>query len=73
MPESLPAPSICGGGTDSRFFRDKGVPAYGLVPTMLTAEDRKGFHGLDERLSIENLLLGTKIVHDLTLRAAARS
>ena len=72
MPQSLPTPSICAGGTDARFFREKGVPAYGLVPTMLTAEDRKGFHGLDERLAIENLLLGTKIVHDLTLRAAAR-
>jgi len=73
MPASLPTPSISAGGTDARFFREKGVPAYGLVPTMLTAEDRKGFHGLDERLAIENLLLGTKIVHDLTLRAAARS
>jgi acetylornithine deacetylase/succinyl-diaminopimelate desuccinylase-like protein len=72
MPASLPVPTICAGGTDARFFREKGVPAYGLVPTMLTAEDRKGFHGLDERLSVENLLLGTKIVHDLTLRAAAR-
>jgi acetylornithine deacetylase/succinyl-diaminopimelate desuccinylase-like protein len=72
MPESVPAPSICAGGTDARFFRKVGVPAYGLVPTMLTAEDRKGFHGLDERLAIENLLLGTKIIHDLTLRAAAR-
>ena len=48
------------------------MPAYGLVPTMLTAEDRKGFHGLDERLAISNLLLGTRIVHDLTLRSAAR-
>jgi len=72
LPTSLPAPSICAGGTDARFFREKGVPAYGLVPTMLTAEDRKGFHGLDERLAIDNLLLGTKIIHDLTLRAAAR-
>src|SRR4051794_17158567 len=72
LPASVPAPSICGGGTDARFFREKNVPAYGLVPTMLTAEDRKGFHGLDERLTIENLLLGTKIIHDLTLRAAAR-
>src|SRR5215210_5228875 len=70
LPESLPAPSICAGGTDARFFRKVGVPAYGLVPTMLTAEDRKGFHGLDERLAIENLLLGTRIIHDLTLRAA---
>ncbi len=72
MPASLPAPSICAGGTDARFFREKGVPAYGLVPTMLTAEDRKGFHGLNERLAIDNLLLGTRIIHDLTLRAAAR-
>ena len=72
LPTSLPAPSICAGGTDARFFREKGVPAYGLVPTMLTAEDRKGFHGLDERLAIDNLLLGTRIIHDLTLRAAAR-
>ena len=72
LPASIPTPSICAGGTDSRFFRERGVPASGLVPTMLTAEDRKGFHGLDERLSIENLLLGTRILHDLTLRAAAR-
>ena len=40
-------------------------------PGMFTAEDMKGFHGLDERLSIDNLLLGTKIVHDATLRIAA--
>jgi acetylornithine deacetylase/succinyl-diaminopimelate desuccinylase-like protein len=60
------------GGTDSRFFRAKGIPAYGMVPTMLTGEDAKGVHGLNERLSIENLLLGMKIVYDLTLRAAAR-
>ncbi|MCC7367191.1 MAG: M20/M25/M40 family metallo-hydrolase [Chloroflexi bacterium] len=73
MPRSLPVPTICVGGTDARFFREKGVPAYGLVPTMLTAEDRKGFHGLDERLAVENLLLGTRIMLDLTLRAAARA
>src|SRR5688572_28405345 len=72
MPASTPVPSICPGGTDARYFREKGVPAYGLVPTMLTAEDRKGFHGLNERLAVENLLLGCKIIHDLTLRAAAR-
>ena len=42
------------------------------TPSTLMVEVRKGFHGLDERLAIENLLLGTKIVHDLTLRAAAR-
>jgi acetylornithine deacetylase/succinyl-diaminopimelate desuccinylase-like protein len=68
VPEALVTPSICVGGTDSRYFRDRGVPAYGLVPCMLTAEDMKGFHGVDERLSVDNLRLGTQIVFDLTAR-----
>jgi acetylornithine deacetylase/succinyl-diaminopimelate desuccinylase-like protein len=71
LPSAVVTPTICVGGTDARFFRQRGIPSYGLVPGMFTAEDLKGFHGLDERLSIENLLLGTKIVHDATLRIAA--
>jgi acetylornithine deacetylase/succinyl-diaminopimelate desuccinylase-like protein len=72
LPTSLAVPSICVGGTDARFFREKGIPAYGLVPGMFDAEDMKGYHGIDERITTENLLLGTKIIFDLTLRAAAR-
>jgi acetylornithine deacetylase/succinyl-diaminopimelate desuccinylase-like protein len=71
-PETTVAPSICVGGTDARFFRERGVPAYGLVPCLLTADDLKGYHGIDERLSLENLQLGVRIVYDLVLRAAAR-
>ena len=72
LPTALPVPTICVGGTDARFFRQLGIPSYGLVPGMFTGEDMKGYHGIDERLSVENLLLGAKIVYDLTLRAAAR-
>jgi acetylornithine deacetylase/succinyl-diaminopimelate desuccinylase-like protein len=72
LPSALPVPTICVGGTDARFFRQLGIPSYGLVPGMFTGEDMKGYHGIDERLSLENLTLGTKIVFDLTLRAAAR-
>ncbi|MGE3269572.1 MAG: M20/M25/M40 family metallo-hydrolase [Chloroflexota bacterium] len=72
LPSALPVPTICVGGTDARFFRQLGIPSYGLVPGMFTGEDMKGYHGIDERLAVENLLLGTKIVYDLTLRAAAR-
>jgi acetylornithine deacetylase/succinyl-diaminopimelate desuccinylase-like protein len=70
MPHAVVAPAICVGGTDARYFRARGIPAYGLVPGMFTAEDLKGFHGLDERMSIENLKLGTQIIHDATLRVA---
>jgi len=71
MPKAIVAPAICVGGTDARYFRARGIPSYGLVPGMFTAEDLKGFHGLDERMSIENLRLGIQIIHDATLRVAA--
>ena len=51
-------------------FRQRGVPSYGMVPCIFTAEDLKGYHGIDERLSLENLTLGTKIILDLTSRPA---
>jgi acetylornithine deacetylase/succinyl-diaminopimelate desuccinylase-like protein len=71
-PNVIVAPSICVGGTDARYFRQRGVPSYGLVPCLFDAEDLKGYHGINERLSLDNLRLGTQIVFDTTLRAAAR-
>ena len=70
VPASVVTPSLFVAGTDGRFFRQRGVPSYGLVPCIFTAEDLKGYHGIDERLSIENLTLGTKIILDLTARLA---
>jgi acetylornithine deacetylase/succinyl-diaminopimelate desuccinylase-like protein len=70
-PDAVVTPSICVGGTDARYFRERGVPSYGLVPCLLTAEDHKGYHGLNERLSIENLRLGMRIVYDTTRTVAA--
>jgi acetylornithine deacetylase/succinyl-diaminopimelate desuccinylase-like protein len=71
-PKALVTPSICVGGTDARYFRDVGVPSFGLVPGLFNEDDMKGYHGLNERLSIKNLELGTKIIYETTLRAAAR-
>jgi acetylornithine deacetylase/succinyl-diaminopimelate desuccinylase-like protein len=71
MPGAVVTPSICVGGTDARFFRQKGVPSYGLVPCMFDAEDLKGYHGINERLSVANLELGARVVYDIVLRAAA--
>jgi acetylornithine deacetylase/succinyl-diaminopimelate desuccinylase-like protein len=72
-PSAVVTPSICVGGTDARYFRQRGVPAYGLMPCLLTEDDLKGFHGIDERLSIANLELGTRVVHDAVLTVAART
>ena len=69
-PSAIVSPSICVGGTDARYFRQRGVDALGLVPGLFTADDLKGFHGVDERLSIANLRLGTQIVFDTACRVA---
>jgi acetylornithine deacetylase/succinyl-diaminopimelate desuccinylase-like protein len=70
VPASVVTPSLFVAGTDGRFFRQRGVPSYGLVPCLFTADDLKGYHGIDERLSLENLTLGTQIILDLTARLA---
>jgi acetylornithine deacetylase/succinyl-diaminopimelate desuccinylase-like protein len=70
VPNAIVTPSLFVAGTDSRFFRHRGVPAYGLLPCVLTADELKGYHGIDERLSTDNLLLGTQIIFDLTAQLA---
>jgi acetylornithine deacetylase/succinyl-diaminopimelate desuccinylase-like protein len=67
VPRSLVTPSISVVTTDARLFRSYGIPAYGLVPCLLTESDLKGYHGVDERISLNNLLLGIKIIFDITI------
>jgi acetylornithine deacetylase/succinyl-diaminopimelate desuccinylase-like protein len=71
-PNAVVSPSICVGGTDARYFRQHGVPSYGLLPGLFDADDLKGYHGIDERVSLENLRLGTQIIFGTTLRVAGR-
>jgi acetylornithine deacetylase/succinyl-diaminopimelate desuccinylase-like protein len=70
LPSSVVTPSICVGGTDGRYFRARGIPTYGLVPGMFTADELKGFHGVDERMAVANVRLGTQIIFDATVAVA---
>jgi acetylornithine deacetylase/succinyl-diaminopimelate desuccinylase-like protein len=62
-PEYLVSPLMMPGGTDSRFLRLKGVPAYGFSPIIMTRDDIATIHGANERISIENLSFGTRMMH----------
>ncbi|MCS7214226.1 MAG: M20/M25/M40 family metallo-hydrolase [Candidatus Calescibacterium sp.] len=55
-------PIISTGFTDSRFFRKKGIQSFGLLPFFLTEEEISTMHGVDERISIENMEIGTKLM-----------
>lgn len=56
-------PRMTAGGTDARFFRERGAVAYGfgLFSPSVTYEDLSTrFHGIDERIDTESLRLSTE-------------
>jgi len=60
-------PTLLTGGTDSRFFRRKGSVCYGFQPMYPEVSSGKVFkreHGIDERISIENLAFGTSVLYE---------
>ena len=56
------APTMIAGATDSRFFRRRGVDAYGFSPFTLSADDAGGIHGADERIPVEGFLRGCEMM-----------
>jgi acetylornithine deacetylase/succinyl-diaminopimelate desuccinylase-like protein len=71
FPGTYVVPWMTSGGTDSRFLRAKGVPAYGFIPIVLPPSEERRFHGVDERLSVENLNRGIKATYDLAIDLCA--
>ncbi|MCW4010513.1 MAG: M20/M25/M40 family metallo-hydrolase [Candidatus Bathyarchaeota archaeon] len=65
-------PLLMPGGTDSRFFRRMGSVCYGFHP--LRSENRYGEkatrreHGIDERISVENLVFGASVLYETVKR-----
>ena len=61
-------PRLIVGGTDARFFRQRGAVAYGfgLFSPGVTYRDLSSrFHGIDERVDVESLRLTTNVWLDL--------
>jgi acetylornithine deacetylase/succinyl-diaminopimelate desuccinylase-like protein len=64
-------PTLCTGGTDSRFFRETGSVCYGFHPMRPDEPNdllEKRMHGIDERITIENLVFGTSIFYEIVKR-----
>ena len=71
QPNALAVPFMTIGGTDSQFFQSKGVDCYGLLPVLVEEADIQTMHGIDERISIENFMLGNKIVYNTIKKVCA--
>jgi acetylornithine deacetylase/succinyl-diaminopimelate desuccinylase-like protein len=65
-PKAFVTSSMMTGATDRPSYRKLGIIAYGLDPFKVEAADeQKGVHGNDERLSVANMGAGVKFVYDI--------
>jgi len=67
-PNSGVTPFMMTGGTDSRFLREIGCVCYGFMPMKSDLpfnELMKMAHGIDERISIENLVFSLSVLYRL--------
>jgi acetylornithine deacetylase/succinyl-diaminopimelate desuccinylase-like protein len=55
-------PMLSPGYTDSRYARPLGTRAYGFVPFEVTADEAATMHGEGERVSLQNIRRGLKIL-----------
>lgn len=72
MEDAVVVPVLTVGGTDNRFLRARGIPAYGFMPCLLSNEERAGFHGNNEFLTVDNLNMGIELMWEIVHRFAAR-
>jgi acetylornithine deacetylase/succinyl-diaminopimelate desuccinylase-like protein len=68
FPNALTVASLLFGASDSRFFRSKGVPCYGVCPMLINMEELNRVHGIDERISEENMIKGSEVFKDIVKR-----
>jgi acetylornithine deacetylase/succinyl-diaminopimelate desuccinylase-like protein len=63
-PSARPVPYVMSGGTDAKSFARIGIEGYGFAPLMLRPDlDYFGmFHGKDERVPVEGLEFGTRVL-----------
>ncbi|MCW3999591.1 MAG: M20/M25/M40 family metallo-hydrolase [Candidatus Bathyarchaeota archaeon] len=64
-------PNLTTGGTDSRFFRETGSVCYGfhpMRPDEPNDELEKRMHGIDERITVENLVFGVSVFYEAVKR-----
>lgn len=64
-------PTFVPGFTDSRFFRERRIPAYGVTPFSLPGSELGGIHGPDERIPLAELDRGVERMRRIVAAYAA--
>ena len=66
-PDLPVTPSMSTGATDRPIYRKLGIVTYGFTPSRgeLREDVRRGAHGNDERVSVDNVRFGVRFLYDL--------
>jgi acetylornithine deacetylase/succinyl-diaminopimelate desuccinylase-like protein len=71
-PGSTVAPIVQAGTTDSRFFRTRGIVAYGIAPFKVNYYDSDTVHGPDERIRERFFDAGVRLTREIVRGFCAR-
>ncbi|HJP60444.1 MAG TPA: M20/M25/M40 family metallo-hydrolase [Gemmatimonadaceae bacterium] len=69
-PRIAVVPYLSTGVTDSARLRRLGVQAYGVLPFPMVQSDEERMHGNDERIPLESLHFGVRLIHGSLARIA---
>jgi len=69
-PDCPVVPFLLPGATDSRFLRERGMTTYDFCPFRLQEKEIYRVHGNDERIAIENLKFGMKMLFEVLKEVA---
>ena len=66
-PEAVVLPYMLSGGTDNKALSRLGITGYGFAPLRLPedVDFPAMFHGVDERVPLESLVFGRRVLEDL--------
>jgi acetylornithine deacetylase/succinyl-diaminopimelate desuccinylase-like protein len=71
-PGSEVAPTVGAGTSDSRYFRERGVVAYGIAPFKVNYYDADTVHAADERIREQFFLEGTRLMRRIVASFCTR-
>jgi acetylornithine deacetylase/succinyl-diaminopimelate desuccinylase-like protein len=69
-PKMAVVPYLSTGVTDSARLRTLGVQAYGVLPFPMVQSDEERMHGHDERVPLESLYFGIRLIYGAISRIA---
>jgi len=72
FPGAPVVPRLTSGYTENQRYRPLGINAYGFSPYTATSEEGRTEHGNDERIRVEEVRRGPRVLFDVVAAVAGK-